>query len=236
MTLPSFADNRKCDSFASKCRQRRLDFFFQLVQTLPKPIKILDVGGTMDYWQSAQNYDLSNIRIVLLNKINFDSKRHNISSIVGDARNMSVINNLEYDISFSNSVIEHVGDESDQFQMAREMRRVSKRYYLQTPNRYFVLEPHTVFPLFQFFPLWLKVFLLNNYKLGWYGKCMSKSEAREKAKETRLLTAREIAKMFPRSILRKEKVFGLTKSFVILGGWGDELKKLFPEMSKYSFN
>lgn len=48
----------------------------------------------------------------------------------------------EFDAVFSNSVIEHVGDYEAQRQMANEIMRVGKRYFVQTPNFYFPIEPH----------------------------------------------------------------------------------------------
>ncbi len=57
----------------------------------------------------------------------------------------------EFDIAFSNSVIEHVPPEL-QAAFAAEVSRVADRYFVQTPNRYFPIEPHYQLPLFQFLP------------------------------------------------------------------------------------
>lgn len=43
---------------------------------------------------------------------------------------------------FSNSVIEHAGNYEKQKRMAAEMQRAGVHYYLQTPNKWFFMEPH----------------------------------------------------------------------------------------------
>jgi Methyltransferase domain len=49
-----------------------------------------------------------------------------------------------FDVCFSNSVIEHVGDARARADFAREVRRVVKGYWVQTPNRNFPLETYFV--------------------------------------------------------------------------------------------
>ena len=124
-----------------------------------------------------------------------------------------------FDVVFSNSVIEHVGTYQDQIQMAKEVRRVGKRYFVQTPNKYFPLEPHFLFPLFQFLPINIRVLLLQNFKLGWFSKTPDKVKAREIVESIRLLDKREFISLFPNAELYEEKIFGMTKSFVVYGGW-----------------
>src|ERR1035441_4234454 len=73
--------------------------------------------------------------------------------------------NRSVDISFSNSVIEHVGDHDRQRAFAREMARVGKCYFVQTPNRWFFIEPHLETPLIHFLPLSWQRKLLRNFTL-----------------------------------------------------------------------
>lgn len=49
----------------------------------------------------------------------------------------------EFDLVFSNAVIEHVGDFHDQLKFVLEHARVGKHWILTTPNRLFPIESHT---------------------------------------------------------------------------------------------
>ena len=71
---------------------------------------------------------------------------------VGDAVDMPGISDGAFDVVFSNSVIEHVETYENQRRMAAEIRRVGRRYFVQTPNRHFPLEPHFLVPGFQLLP------------------------------------------------------------------------------------
>jgi len=159
--------------------------------------------------------------ITLLNLTKDDVMLPNVASIIGDARELKY-DDHSFDVVFSNSVIEHVGSHADQRKMAKEVRRVGQRYFIQTPNRYFPLEPHFLFPLFQFLPVIVRVRLLQNFNLGWIQRTPGAAEAREIVESIRLLGKDEFLKLFPDSKLYEEKVFGMTKSFVAYGGWNSE--------------
>lgn len=49
----------------------------------------------------------------------------------------------EFDLVFSNAVIEHVGEEVDQADFFQESDRVGKNWIITTPNRLFPIESHT---------------------------------------------------------------------------------------------
>ena len=57
---------------------------------------------------------------------------------------------MSYDVVFSNSLLEHVGGHAQRAALAREVRSLAPRHWVQTPYRYFPLEPHWLFPGMQF--------------------------------------------------------------------------------------
>ncbi len=202
----------------TKIRRKRFAFFKSLVSSLPRPLQILDVGGTQEFWEKM-NFIRADVRIMVYNLTSFDIPHPNMTSMAGDARNMQEFKDGEFDIVFSNSVIEHVGSYNQQRQMAEEVQRVGKKYCLQTPNRFFPIEPHVLLPFFQFLPVSLRIFILAHFRTPWGWKLSGKEEAVEYVREIRLLTEKELRRLFPGAKIYKEKFLGLTKSFVVYKGW-----------------
>jgi hypothetical protein len=110
-----------------------------------------------------------------------------------------------FEVAFSNSVIEHVPSEL-QPRFAAEIRRVAGRYFVQTPNRYFPIEPHYQLPLFQFLPRPARRALNRRFSLGW--------QAKGDWEEITLLSARDLRRLFPDAEIVRERVLGLTKSLI----------------------
>jgi hypothetical protein len=98
--------------------------------------------------------------------------------------------------------------------MAAEVRRVGRGYYIQTPNRYFPLEPHFLLPGFQFLPLRLRVWLVRHFSLGWFPRIADARQALAEVAAIRLLSEAEFRALFPGAVIYKERYFGVTKSFV----------------------
>lgn len=217
-------DNRRSNSLATNIRKTRLAFFKSLIASVPGSLKILDIGGRQRLWENtdflAQERRDIEITLVNINPIIVKEVNHpKIKGVVGDARQMLQFSNNEFDVVFSNSVIEHVGNYNDQLQMANEVMRVGKRYFVQTPNLYFPIEPHFVFPLFQFLPIELRVSLITHFELGWRKKITDKQRAKEAVSSIRLVTKKEVMALFPNANLYEENLFGLTKSFIVYAGW-----------------
>lgn len=139
----------------------------------------------------------------------------NIQSVTGDARDLPQFADQQFDIVFSNSTIEHVGDFDDQHRMAQEVKRLGKRYFIQTPNKFFPIEPHFAFPLFQFLPVSMRAWLAHNFAMGWRTNPIEDYQAAvDEVSSIRLLSQNEFQNLFPESNIYQEKYLGLNKSFV----------------------
>lgn len=204
-------DEYNTRSIPFQFRMRRFQHFKTLLDSVERPLRILDVGGSEYYWKSMAFSD-NEIEITLLNLTLRNVKKSNFLSVVGDATNLAQYKDNEYDLVFSNSVIEHLSTWENQIKMANEIRRVGKRFYIQTPNYYFPIEPHWWFPFFQFLPYNVKVFLTTNVTLGHQEKTGDKQKAMERVNEIRLLTRKEMQYLFPEAQIYNEAFMGLTKS------------------------
>jgi hypothetical protein len=213
------ADNRRADSLANRFRRRRFRFFQSLLEPLPRPVRILDVGGTEDFWRQMGADGDTQLEVTLFNLTPAHARAGEMPAIAGDARDLSRFDDGEFDVVFSNSVIEHLSDRIGQKRMAAEVRRVGPRYFVQTPNRYFPIEPHFMVPGFQFLPLSARVALVRRFALGYHDALPDPEAARRAVTEIRLLDERELRELFPGALIYRERVLALTKSLIAYGGW-----------------
>src|ERR1700677_4569627 len=127
-------------------RRRMLRFAAELGIT--SETRVLDIGGTPDYWDML----LERPRLVLLNTPRAKADLAGAASwVAGDGR-LLPFGDGAFDVVFSNSVIEHVGDAASQERFAREVARVGRAYWVQTPNRWFPVEQHLLTPIVHWLP------------------------------------------------------------------------------------
>ena len=208
-------DNQRPDSISANLRNKRMALFSSLTSCLPTHLRILDIGGRPNFWENT-NFISEHDKNIDLTIVNVEQIQHpNFKCIVGDARNLNNFENKQFDIVFSNSVIEHVGDYEDQLKMANEIIRLGKAYFIQTPNLYFPIEPHFVFPFFQFLPISLRIYLLMHFDLGWRKKTTDREKAKSSVTSIKLLSKNALSNLFPQGEIYEEKFLGMTKSFVV---------------------
>ena len=121
--------------------------------------------------------------------------------VQADARELPFADG-EFAIAYSNSLIEHLPRRRSRQRAAAEMARVGRRLFVQTPNRWFPIEPHALLPLVHWLPRSLGRRL---WKLGVTG---------EPFDDIQLLTARELQALFPGARIVRERVGPLTKSLI----------------------
>lgn len=214
--LRKLAQSQESSSLASNFRRRRWAIFQDIIESLQGPIEILDVGGTTSFWENHHLNNKSKVKITILNLSPQSIPQNNISFIEGDARNMKDFKDKTFDIVFSNLVIEHVGTLENQKKMADEIMRVGKKYFVQTPNYFFPMEPHFLFPFFQFLPLSVRSWLVSIFKFG-YEKVHDYDSAFTLVSRITLLKKKDLRMLFPKAKIVNEKFMGLTKSFMVIG-------------------
>jgi hypothetical protein len=217
--IKSLADNSSGDSLATRMRRARFALFLSLLGRLKGHVEILDIGGTQEFWTLMTGGDPGDVRVTLLNIEHQPVSSSRFASAVGDARSMPEFADGSFDVVFSNSVIEHVGSYEDQRRMANEVMRVGRRYFVQTPNKRFPLEPHFLFPWFQYLPSWARAQMVHRFDVGWYKRMPDYAAAKTEVDSIRLLTRAKFTALFPGAKLHVEKLAGLPKSFVAYGGW-----------------
>ena len=176
--------------------------------------RILDVGGTRANWSllSVQ----PRVTIVNLPRA-MEPGEEGLPWIFADGCRLP-FRDKSFDVVFSNSVIEHLGDPSRHEQFAREVARVGVRYFVQTPNRWFPVEHHLLMPLIHFLPRSWQRWLVSRFTV-WEWIARPRPDQRDfflehYLRDIRLLDSRAMRRLFPDGRVVRERFFGLTKSLI----------------------
>jgi 2-polyprenyl-3-methyl-5-hydroxy-6-metoxy-1,4-benzoquinol methylase len=184
-------------------REGRYRVFIELCAVEPREM-ILDVGAGRGSGLERFNRENPIVAVDIDPQVRDWLDAPNVTLQFGDALDLP-FSEGEFPVAFSNSVIEHIPKDKQQ-QFAAEIRRVSSRYFVQTPNRWFPIEPHYQLPLFQFLPERVQRALNARFTIGWVAK--------GHWSEINLLSAGELKRLFPDAEIHREKVLGLTKSLM----------------------
>lgn len=198
--------------FQPHFRRKRWKHFTTLFD-VTETSHVLDVGGHPGEWMTGVDVPLT-VTVVNIGPWPDALKAPpRFVFCMADARGLPFAEG-QFSIAYSNSVIEHMGTFEDQKRFADEIRRVGRQLYVQTPNRWFPIEPH----LICFFAHWLPQPLRNwimpllSFR-AWFRNADDVS-VKEVLNEVRLLSAREMTQLFPDCEIIRERVFGLTKSLI----------------------
>lgn len=176
--------------------------------------RILDIGGTPDCWRLIPVRP----RLVLLNTPRAGEDLAGAESwVAADGRRLPFADQ-SFDLVFSNSVIEHVGDADSQRQFAREVARVGRRYWIQTPNRWFPVEQHLLTPLIHWLPRSWQRAVVPRFNLWSILVPVTPDRRRFYVEhylaDVKLLDAGELRALFPNAGIIRERFLGITKSLI----------------------
>jgi hypothetical protein len=197
-------------SLSGRARARRWRVFGESFPDIAE-MTVLDLGGDVRAWRLAP---VRPKHLILLNIFPQEVEEPWITPLVGDACEPPA-DLPEADLTYSNSVIEHVGGHWRRTQFAEVVHRC-RRYWVQTPARSFPIEPHFMIPWLQHLPRGAQTAVVTKWPLGNYAEVTEKPEALSRLLDIELLSAEEMGFYFPDSELYRERFAGLTKSFVAI--------------------
>ncbi|MGH3111253.1 MAG: class I SAM-dependent methyltransferase [Gaiellaceae bacterium] len=177
-----------------RSRKRKLDLFLDELHPTPETT-VLDVGAdelafgegdgcaTLNFFEELYPWPEQITALGLQDGSGFRARYPRIPYVQGDACALPFADG-QFDVVFSNAVIEHVGGRERQRLLVLEALRVGRRVFLTTPNRRFPLEVHTRLP----FVHWLPDRLSHN---------VYDALGKDFAKDVHLLSPRSFAALFP---------------------------------------
>ena len=153
-------------------RQRKWKIFLDKINPGEKD-KILDVGFSDKEYSSVDNFleknyiYPENITAISIDKgEEFKERYPKVKTISYDGQKMPFLNK-DFDLTWSNAVIEHVGGRNAQINFLRELKRVSKKSFITTPNKFFPIEVHTRIPFLHWLPKKLFDYFLKKINKDW---------------------------------------------------------------------
>lgn len=196
-------------SISANARARR---WVEFAATFPEieQMTVLDIGGDARAWRLCS---VRPAHVTLLNIFPQEPEEPWMSAISGDA--CALPEDLPaVDLVYSNSVIEHVGGHWRRARFAQGIRDAAPRYWVQTPYRYFPIEPHFLFPGLQYLPRGAQAAALLHWPLGSGRRVADREDAMSRVLDIELLSISEMQAYFPDAELRKERIGGLVKSLI----------------------
>ena len=180
-------------ALAGRARARRHERFRALTGAGPAT-RIVDVGcGALGLRALEPDLDITGVDV-------FERPAYPGPFVLADATERLPFADEEFDLAYSNSVLEHVPPER-RAALAAELRRVARGWWVQTPAWSFPIEPHALLP----FAHWLPPAVRRPYwRLGVAGDW----------EDVRLLRRGELEALFPGGSVLAERFGPLAKSWI----------------------
>ena len=212
---------------SKKSREKRARLLHEKIHIEPY-WRILDLGGGNG--DHAATVFPGHRKIVVFDyqadKLAEAEYKHGFTTVISSGDPTLPFETNYFDLVFCSSVIEHVtGDKltvttekntknftlkakKNQIILANEIRRVGKRYFVQTPNKMFIVETHSWLPLpFAYLPrgIQLKILLITN-----------KIIPKKTAPDWNLLRPEDMKELFPDATIILERYFWWPKSIIAI--------------------
>ena len=151
---------RAASRVSLRSRERKLRLFLDLMQptaeTTVVDVGITDAGfgagSTDNFFEALYPWPAQITGVGHTRLDRFALAFPAVRAVRADGRDLPFADG-EFDLGFSNAVVEHVaGGRDGQRRFVHELCRVSRRVFVTTPNRWFPLEVHTLLPFVHWLP------------------------------------------------------------------------------------
>lgn len=115
----------------------------------------------------------------------------------------------EFDIVFSNAVLEYVGDCNKQKKFVTEILRVGRKCFISTPNYYFPLDSHTLIPFAHYLPQNIRFWIYKKLGRGYWANLNNLN----------LLKPKTFYNLLPNNInfkTVKQRKFGISYNLIVI--------------------
>ena len=209
--IAKLIDPDHAGSLTHRFRQQRLEEFKRRFPDLAD-MRVLDLGGTAVSW-GVLGLRPASVTVVNLDHDGKGTNEPWMEIVHADACAGGF---GQYDMVFSNSLMEHLGGHARRQQFANVVRESAPAWWVQTPYRYFPIEPHWVFPGFQFLPFRMRVLICQHWSMLHMPACKDAAEAADLVASTELISGTEMRTYFPNSEIWFERIAGIPKSLVAI--------------------
>jgi SAM-dependent methyltransferase len=186
---------RPVDAVSLRSRRRKLALFLETMRPSAET-SVVDVGvddsgfgdrrgacSTLNFFEELYPWPERITAVGMTEGRRFSERYPAIPYVQADALELPFADR-EFDLYFSNAVLEHVGPREAQRRFVAEALRVAPRVFVTTPNRWFPIELHTRAPLVHWLPERAAHRAYDLLRKPW-------------AKENHLLGPRELRSLFP---------------------------------------
>ena len=151
---------RAASRVSLRSRERKLRLFLELMRPGPETT-VVDVGvtdapfgagSTDNFFEALYPWPEQITAVGVTGLDRFAAAFPRVRAVRADGRSLP-FGDGEFDLGFSNAVVEHVaGGRDGQRRFVAELCRVARRVFVTTPNRWFPLDPHTLLPVVHWLP------------------------------------------------------------------------------------
>ena len=198
-------------------RRRRGQFILQQFPHI-RTARICDLGGSIHFWDKLE-LDIPRRNITIYNISSDETQSVSTTSdsdirvLIYDGQHIPEPDQ-SFDVLVCNSVLEHVPPAA-RASLVKEMKRVARSVFCQTPAQSFPIEPHFLMPFVHWLPrgLGFQLIKLSPWRLL---SRPSEKTIHEYWWGTQLLGLRELQALVPHDAVIPERMLGMTKSYYVV--------------------